>query len=154
MTAAELATWRSLYDTTAELLRILAAEMLEDSGLSPSDYDVLVALSEAAGRRLRSSELAANIGWEPSRLSHHLGRMERRGLVRRDGSLADGRGTEVSLTQVGADIFRRATPAHLKAIKKYFADALTPVQVEALADVLRALRNHLHPDPTPEEEPS
>src|SRR6266446_4297164 len=82
MTSGELAIWRSLLDTTDELRRILGAQ-LQESGLSPADYQVLLALKEADGRRLRSSELAASIDWERSRLSHHLGRMERRGLIGR-----------------------------------------------------------------------
>src|SRR5256886_5484946 len=81
--ARELAIWRSLLDTTAELRRVLGAK-LQESGLSPGDYQVLLALREADGMRLRSSELAAIIEWERRRLSHHLGRMERRRLIRRD----------------------------------------------------------------------
>jgi DNA-binding MarR family transcriptional regulator len=143
MTSRELAIWRSLLDTTAELRRILGAQ-LQESGLSPGDYQVLLALSEADGRRLRSSKLAASIDWERSRLSHHLGRMERRGLICRDDCATDSRGAEVSLTKDGAGIFRRATVPHTRAIKKHFADALTPEQFEALADILQALQNHLH----------
>jgi DNA-binding MarR family transcriptional regulator len=145
MTISELATWRSLLDTTAELRRILGAQ-LQESGLSPADYQVLLALREADGTRLRSSELAASMDWERSRLSHHLGRMERRGLIRRDNCATDSRGAEVSLTADGAEIFRRASAPHLRAIKKYFADALTPGQFEALAGILQALQNHLHAD--------
>ncbi len=143
MTARELAIWRSLVDTTAELRRILGAQ-LQESGLSPADYQVLLALTEAEGRRLRSSQLAASIDWERSRLSHHLGRMERRGLIRRDGCATDSRGAEVSLTEDGARVFRRASMPHLKAIKKHFADALTPGQLEALAGILQALQDHIH----------
>src|SRR6266516_2827774 len=80
LTARELAIWRSLLDTTAELRRVLGVK-LQESGLSPADYQVLLALREADGARLRSSELAATIEWERSRLSHHLGRMERRGAT-------------------------------------------------------------------------
>jgi DNA-binding MarR family transcriptional regulator len=145
MTAEELAIWRALVDTTAELRRILGARLLQETNLSPADYQVLLALSEASGRRLRSSELAASIDWERSRLSHHLGRMERRGLVRRDDCATDSRGAEVSLTDDGARLFRAATAPHARAVKKHFADALTPEQFAALADILRALRNHLHP---------
>jgi DNA-binding MarR family transcriptional regulator len=145
MTSSELAVWRSLLDTTAELRRILGARLLQESRLSPADYQVLLALSETDRRRLRSSELAARIDWERSRLSHHLGRMERRGLIRRDDCATDSRGAEVSLTADGAGAFRRATAPHMRAIKKHFADALTPEQFEALADVLQALQNHLHP---------
>src|SRR2546430_17655935 len=83
LTARELAIWRSLLDTTAELRRVLGVK-LQESGLSPADYQVLLALREADGARLRSSGLAATIEWERSRLSHHLGRMERRRLIRRD----------------------------------------------------------------------
>lgn len=146
MTPRELATWRSLIETTAELGRILGAQ-LQESGVSPADYQVLLALSEADGRRLRSSELAASIDWERSRLSHHLGRMERRGLIRRDGCATDSRGAEVSLTEEGARAFRRSSMPHLRAIKKHFADALTPEQFEALADIMQALQSHLHGEP-------
>ncbi len=118
MTSRELAIWRSLIDTTAELRRVLGAE-LQESNLSPADYQVLLA---------------------------HLGRMERRRLIRRDDCATDSRGAEVSLTGDGARVFRRATAPHMRAIKKHFADALTPEQFEALADVLRALQNHLHPN--------
>src|SRR5216684_1479267 len=103
MTSSELAVWRSLVDTTAELRRILGAEM-QESSLSPADYQVLLALSEAEGRRLRSSVLATAIDWERSRLSHHLARMERRGLIRRDDCATDSRGAEVSLTGDGARV--------------------------------------------------
>jgi DNA-binding MarR family transcriptional regulator len=144
MTAEELAVWRALLDTTAELRRILGTQLAQETSLSPADYQVLLALREADGRRLRSSELAASIDWERSRLSHHLARMEKRGLIRRDDCATDSRGAEVSLTDDGAGMFRGATAPHMRAIKKHFADALTPQQFEALAGVLRALQSHLH----------
>ena len=147
MTSRELAIWRSLIDTTAELRRILGAE-LQGSSLTPADYQVLLALSEADGRKLRSSELARTIDWERSRLSHHLKRMERRRLIRRDDCATDSRGAEVVLTAEGARVFRRSTAPHMKAIKMQFADALSPEQFEALAAVLDALNNHLRRDVT------
>jgi len=142
LTAQELAIWRALLDTTAELRRVLGAE-LQESGLSPGDYQVLLALKEADGTRLRSSELAATMEWERSRLSHHLGRMEHCGLIRRDDCATDSRGAEVSLTDSGAAAFRRASAPHLRAIKQHFVDALTPEQLEALADILQSLQRHL-----------
>lgn len=147
LTAGELAIWRLLLDTTGELRKILGTQ-LQESNLSPADYQVLLALSEADSRLMRSSELASSIDWERSRLSHHLGRMERRGLIRRDECATDSRGAEVSLTDDGAEAFRRASAPHMKAIKKHFADALTPGQFEALADVLQALQHHLHLEST------
>jgi DNA-binding MarR family transcriptional regulator len=70
--------------------------------------------------------------------------MERRGLIRRDDCATDSRGAEVSLTDDGARAFRSASVPHLRAIKRHFADALTPEQFEALAGILRAVQNHLH----------
>jgi DNA-binding MarR family transcriptional regulator len=142
MTSAELRVWRSLIDTTADLRRILGAQ-LQESDLSPADYAVLLALSEAAGHSLRSSQLAASMDWERSRVSHQLGRMERRGLVRRDSCATDSRGAVVSLTPEGADIVRRASSPHLRAIKRNFADALTLEQIDQLGDILGAVRRHL-----------
>lgn len=141
LTSKQLATWRALLDTTNDLRRALGAQ-LQESGLSPNDYQVLLALKEAEGKQLRSSELAARIDWERSRLSHHLGRMERRGLIRRHDCATDSRGAVVALTDEGAHVFRRATPPHTRAIKKHFADALTPRQFEALDDILRTLGRH------------
>src|ERR1700726_2193798 len=117
MTSAELATWRSLIDTTAELRRILGAE-LQDSTPPRAAYRAPWALSEADGRRMRSSALASSIDWERSRLSHHLGRMEGRHLIRRDSCDTDSRGAEVSLTPEGGRAFRRATAPHMRSIKK------------------------------------
>src|SRR2546428_12564044 len=77
MTSAELATWRPLLDTTGELRRVLGAE-LQETTLSPADYQVLLALTEADGKRKRSSELARTIDWGRRRLTHNLGRMGRR----------------------------------------------------------------------------
>jgi DNA-binding MarR family transcriptional regulator len=146
MTSRELVVWRSLIDTTAELHRRLAAQLAADSGLSPGDYAVLLALAEAPDRRLRSSELAAAIDWERSRLSHHLGRMEKRGLICRAECATDSRGAEVVLTDEGARVFRAATPAHARAIKQHFGDALSPTQFEALDDILNTLHEHLEAD--------
>jgi DNA-binding MarR family transcriptional regulator len=145
MSSYELAVWRSLIDTTAELRRVLGAE-LQESSLSPADYQVLLALSEAEGKRLRSSDLATAVDWERSRLSHHLGRMERRGLIRRDDCATDSRGAEVSLTPGGARVFRLATAPHMRAIKKHFADALTTEQFLALDGILQGLQSNLHRD--------
>lgn len=144
-TAHELRIWRE-YIETAELLRShIAAGLQRDSGLSTGDYAVLLALSEAGEHRMRSSELAAHIGWDRSRLSHHVGRMERRDLVRREECATDNRGAEIVLTPIGADAFDRSTAPHLRDIRTVFVDALTAQQLAAAGEVASALRSHLTP---------
>jgi DNA-binding MarR family transcriptional regulator len=142
-TRGELQTWRDFVETTEALRTVLAARLQSDTGLSPGDYGVLLALSEAENGRMRSSELATRVGWERSRLSHHLGRMERRQLIRREKADTDSRGAEVVLAPAGATAFGAATAPHLRAIKELFVDALTPEQVDAAAGIAAALRGHL-----------
>ncbi|GAA3770776.1 MarR family transcriptional regulator [Streptomyces chiangmaiensis] len=134
--------WRSLMDTMEELSRRLTAQ-LQQVGLSRGDYLVMLTLSEAARHHLRSSELADAIGWQRSRLSHHLGRMERRRLVRREECPTDSRGTVVAITDEGLRSFRLASAPHLRAVKHYFADALTEQQLEELESILDAVRARL-----------
>ena len=142
LTDTELAVWRSLLDTTAELRRLLAVE-LQQVDLSTGDYAVLLALTEAPDQTLRSSEIADAIDWERSRVSHQLGRMERRGLLRRTDCPGDNRGALVVLTDDGYQAIRRASGPHLRAVKHLFADALDPEQLNDLAGVLATLRDHL-----------
>jgi DNA-binding MarR family transcriptional regulator len=138
----ELKVWREFIETVEALRSEIASRLLAETSLSAGDYSVLLALSEAPARRMRSSELAAEIGWERSRLSHHLGRMERRGLIRRDECATDSRGAEVVLTTTGATAFRGATVPHLTAVRELFVDAFTPDQIDAARTVAAALRAH------------
>ena len=142
-TADDLATWRGFIETSERLRAIIGSRMQADSGLSTGDYSVLLSLSEASDHRARSSELAAKIGWERSRLSHHLGRMEQRGLIRRDDCATDSRGAEVVLTAAGADAFRRASAPHLHAIQQLFVGALTPSQLASVRELTDALTDSL-----------
>lgn len=142
-TAEELRIWRDFIETTEALRAGLSSRLQRESSLSPGDYAVLLALREADGRRLRSSDLAARVGWERSRLSHQIGRMERRGLIRREECVTDSRGAEVVLTPEGAEAFRNASLPHLRAVRELFVAALTPDQLAAAAEISTALRNHL-----------
>ncbi|GAA4705923.1 MarR family winged helix-turn-helix transcriptional regulator [Phytohabitans rumicis] len=142
-TADELRIWRDFIETAEALRAELASRLQSESSLSPGDYAVLLALSEAPGRRMRSSDLAASIGWERSRLSHHLGRMQRRGLIRREECATDNRGAEVVLDPAGAEAFAGATFPHLRAVRELFVDALTAQQLDAAGEIARSLRARL-----------
>ena len=142
-TSDQLRTWREFIETSDALRGVLSARMQTETGLSPGDYRVLLALSEAPGGRLRPSDLAVTIGWERSRLSHHLGRMERRGLLRREDFAGDSRGAEVVLADTGSAAFHAATVPHLTAVRELFVEALTPEQLAAVAEISAALRNRM-----------
>jgi DNA-binding MarR family transcriptional regulator len=134
----EQRAWRSFTGAMARLKAALGRELQRDSGLSGPDYDVLVKLSEAPDQRLRAYELGAATGWEKSRLSHHLTRMEQRGLVAREQ--CDGtRFFDVVLTAQGRATIEEAAPTHVAHVRDWFIDALTPEQLDALAEACDAI---------------
>ncbi|OBC15376.1 MarR family transcriptional regulator [Mycobacterium sp. 852013-50091_SCH5140682] len=119
-----------------EMNRQLQAE----SGLSLADYDVLVALSGDRDEGMRISDLAAQIGWERSRLSHQLRRMEERGLTERRTGATDGRTTNVVLTANGRRAIDDAAPGHVDLVRRLFFD---PLPENLLAPFTAALE-HIH----------
>src|SRR3954462_1271898 len=91
LTATQQRTWLNYIQVYLRLEYEMSRQLQADSGISLAEYTVMTALSNEPGRRLQSSKLATRIGWERSRLSHQLRRMEGRRLVERIGSKADGR---------------------------------------------------------------
>src|SRR5437764_2852152 len=76
--------WHGFRHVNQDLFAVLEQQLARESGLSGADYKVLHELSAAADGLLRARELGCDIGWDRSRLSHHLTRMEMRGLVIRE----------------------------------------------------------------------
>ena len=131
--------WRSYLSMSIALSGRLNSELQRATGLSSADYEVLVHLSEAPCRQLRVLELGRAIGWEKSRLSHHLTRMERRRLVARRECTEDGRGAFAVLTPEGAAAIEAAAPVHLEQVRRYVVDALSPEQLDALGEITTAV---------------
>lgn len=139
----ELRDWRDYIETSQLVNSMVAAQLQAHAGISTADYSVMLALNEAEARTLRSSKLAEDMGWDRSRLSHQLGRMEKRGLIRREKCAEDSRGSHVVLTDEGYEVYRKASIEHLRDVREYFIAALSPQQLSALGEASAALRAHL-----------
>lgn len=135
LTPAEARAWRGYQQMSAQLNALLHRSLLRETGLSLSDYEVLVHLSEAPEGVLRAFELGGALQWEKSRLSHHLRRMESRGLVERRTCETDGRGLFVVLTPEGRATIEEAAPFHVSDVRRYLIDLLTPEQLTTLAEI-------------------
>jgi DNA-binding MarR family transcriptional regulator len=144
--AAEQRAWRSYLRMQGQLSARLNRQLQLDSGLSLADFDVLVQLTDVPAARVRVSELARSLQWEKSRLSHHVARMERRGLVRREECTDDGRGSFVVLTEAGRTAIESAAPPHVDAVRRFVFDDLTPVQLEALSAITAHVLSRLEAD--------
>src|SRR5256714_9264393 len=125
--------WQGYLHLNQALIAVLEQQLTRESGLSGADYRVLVPLSEAPDGLLRARDLAADIGWDRSRLSHHLSRMENRGLVAREECAEDARGLMVRLTKVGRRAIEEAAPGHVEAVRRYFFNQLSSDEIETMA---------------------
>jgi DNA-binding MarR family transcriptional regulator len=125
----------------------LSRELTAQSGLSDADYDVLSNLSETAGRSLRLTDLATHMRWSKSRLSHHLARMEQRGLVERQECADDGRGSVVALTAPGLAAIEAAAPGHVESVRRHLIDLLSDDELDTLAAISQRVVAHLAPGP-------
>lgn len=141
--------WRAYLGMQSRLAAELNRQLQADSGLSLADYDVLVQLTDAPDGRLRPYELQRELDWEQSRLSHHLSRMQRRGLIRREECGDDGRGAYVRLTDAGRQAIDAAAPGHVDTVQRLIFDALTSEQVTALHRIATQVLDRLTPPPAP-----
>jgi DNA-binding MarR family transcriptional regulator len=141
--------WRTVQVMQARLNAALAGQLAAESDLSLADYVVLVILTDAAAGAARPFELACHLGWERSRVSHHLARMAERGLVRRERCDSDRRGWVLAVTEAGRRAIEAAAPGHVRAVRRYFVDPLTDAQLDALAEaaglVVEAIDRAAHP---------
>ncbi|SFB00762.1 MarR family winged helix-turn-helix transcriptional regulator [Cellulomonas marina] len=131
--------WRAFRDASARLMGALGHELEAESGLSLHEYELLVRLSEAPGRQLRMSELAAGLAHSRSRLTHTVRRMEDAGMVERRACASDARGVEAVLTEAGWQRLVAAAPGHVRSVRRHLVDVLTPEQLTALGDAMRAV---------------
>lgn len=145
----EQAVWRGFLKMQAQLLARLSRSLAAESGISDGDYAVLVSLSEAPDCRVRAFELAREMQWEKSRLSHQLTRMERRGLVKREDCPSDARGAFITLTGPGRSLIERAAPRHVADVRRWFIDALSIEQLDALSGIVDSVLSNLGDPPLP-----
>lgn len=135
LTDTEQQTWRRWLALNAQLPALLHRELQRDSELSLPDFDVLVQLTDDDRGRVRIAQLAEALQWERSRLSHHVTRMARRGLVEKEDCLDDGRGSFVVLTAAGRAAIEQAAPAHVRTVRRAFFDALSDEEVVLLGEM-------------------
>lgn len=144
--------WRRWLRLNALLPGALHRELQADAGLSLPDFDVLVQLTDGPEGRVRVSDLARGLHWERSRVSHHVTRMERRGLVRREECRDDGRGAWVVLTEQGRAVIEQAAPAHVATVRRLVFDALSPQEAEVMGEVIEKILARLEGTARPESE--
>ena len=121
----------------------LSRELQEQHGMPIADYEILVRLSEIPERRMRMSDLADATLSSRSRLSHQIDRMERSGLVVRQGCADDRRGAYATLTDLGWATLVGAAPDHVASVREHLVDQLTAEEFAALGRACDKVLAHL-----------
>jgi DNA-binding MarR family transcriptional regulator len=131
----ESRAWRGLQFMHMQLDAALARDLAADSSLSIQDYAVLVALTDEPDASLRAFELADLLGWDKTRLSHHIKRMVARGLVSKQVCPSDRRGFDVAITDAGRRAIEAAAPGHVATVRRLFIDLLTDDELDVIERV-------------------
>lgn len=144
LTTEEQRLWRGWIAASMLLPDRLNRDLQEQHGLTGTDYQILVELSESPDRRMRMSTLADHAQLSRSRLSHQIDRMAKAGLVTRELCEQDGRGMFAVMTDQGWEKIAAAAPDHVESVRRHLVDQLTPEQFEAFGEacitVAEALR--------------
>jgi len=142
-----LSAYLSLIEVSS-LLRHAVEQQLRDAGdLSYVQFQLLARLGDATEGSLGMTDLADGVVYSRSGLTYQAQTLEQRGLVTRAPSVDDERGTTVTITDQGRDTLALVFPGHVAVLNDLFFEPLALADVEALADVLGRVRDHMRAAP-------
>jgi DNA-binding MarR family transcriptional regulator len=143
LTTTEEMFWRALMRIVVSLPRQLHSDMVRATGLTASEYTVIMNLSEAPNRQLRMADLAGATGLSASRTTRLVDGLQSHGLVAKRASSADGRSNLAELTSLGLTKLRSAWPAHVASVRTRVLDYVPPGALAKTAQALEAVAAQL-----------
>lgn len=132
----EQALWRIIREFLWQFPSAMDRQLSVDSSMQTGEYSVLAVLSEGPATSLRPADIADNLRWDRSRLSHLLRRMEAKGMITRCSDSTDRRGQQIELTEAGWKTIREAAPSHVTFIREKLFDSLDQQERAALETAL------------------
>ncbi|MER5913867.1 MarR family transcriptional regulator [Streptomyces sp. NPDC001982] len=131
----EQRAWRAYIAGSSLLEDAIDRQLQQDAGMPHLYYSILANLSEAPDRRLRMTDLAEKSKITRSRLTYAVTRLEKDGLILREGCPSDKRGSIAALTDEGMSVLERAAPGHVATVRATLFDRLSPEQVRQLEEI-------------------
>ena len=131
--------WIRLLRAQAELTRRMDAALRAEHDLSLREYEVLLALADAPGARLRRVDLAAKVLLTQGGVTRLLDALERDGLVARAASDTDRRVSFAELTDAGRRRLASARRRHHRDIRELFSGRFDESDLAALDALLARL---------------
>jgi MarR family 2-MHQ and catechol resistance regulon transcriptional repressor len=123
----------------ATLTRQLSARLVEEHGLTLSEYEVLFLLSRETDHAMRRIDLSREVRLSPSGITRMLDRLQTTGLVEKGACAQDARVTYAVLTDAGMRKLRECAPDHLAAVERLIGERLGDEEVEVLSKLLGRL---------------
>jgi len=142
-------SWRALMMGMTLLMERLDDDLRRDCGMSLTEYEVLVRLSERPGRAMRMAHLADAMAHSRSRVTHTVARMQAAGYIVRGTTPEDGRGVVATMTDKGHDLLVSAAPGHVESVRRNMVDLVDAADFAALGRVFDQVSDHLvtrHPE--------
>lgn len=134
-----LQAWTRLLRAHASTTRRLSSRLQAEHGLTLNDYEALLVLARAEGRRLKRVDLARRLLLTPSGVTRLLEGLEREGLVERAACTEDLRVTYAQLTEAGAGRLEAASRAHVDSVSSLLEQHLAGDEIDTLAELLGKL---------------
>jgi DNA-binding MarR family transcriptional regulator len=138
--------WKRFLRAHSAVTRQMDADLTSSHGLTLSDYEVLLRLSQAQERRMRRVDLAQEVVLTQSGITRLLSGLEEAGWVERASCASDRRVVYADLTDAGYEKLRAAARTHLEGIRQLFSSRFSDEELETLAGLLERL-----PSPGDEE---
>lgn len=139
LTESQMRAWRAFLGASTLVSARLNHELDEAAAISMYEYEILVRLFESEAGRVRMSQLADQVSYSRSRLTHTVGRLERAGYVLRSSCPNDRRGVYAHLTQAGYEFLAQTAPIHLDGVRRHLIDRFTPSELATLTELLEKI---------------
>ena len=139
LTESQMRAWRAFLGASTLVSARLNHELDEAAAISMYEYEILVRLFESEAGRVRMSQLADQVSYSRSRLTHTVGRLERAGYVLRSSCPNDRRGVYAHLTQAGHEFLAQTAPIHLDGVRRHLIDRFTASELATLTELLEKI---------------
>lgn len=134
-----VAAWESLFRTQVTVMRALTADFPSEI-MSLNEYDVMFNLSRQPDRSLRLRDINRTALITQPSVSRLVDRLTTRGLIEKREDPSDGRGTIVTLTDAGYELFRRVAVSHMRSITTHMGHTLSDEELRRLIELTDRLR--------------
>lgn len=143
----QLAAYFALMEVGSLLRHAVEGQLRVDGGLSYVQFEILARLADTPSGQRRMTDLADGVVYSRSGLTYQADRLEKAGLILREPSPEDERGTTVTITAAGRELVGRVLPGHVRLVRQMLLDPLDPHDTATLTDILERLRDGMRAAP-------